>query len=173
MNNTEDYLILDTETTGLSTQDEIIELGIIDLNGQTLYHSMFNPNCLINPQAQAIHGIRLTDLQDAPNFSQEWHTIKTILRGKKILIYNAPFDLRMINQTARIHGHDTLLTNRDVNCVMRGYAQKRGIIDPKTKKPRWVKLEQALANEGIPTKQNHRATDDCLMTLALINKVGL
>jgi len=172
MNNTENYLILDTETTGLGTTDEIIELGIINMNGEVIYHSMFKPNCPINPKAEEIHGISLSSLQDAPKFSDQWHTIKNILFGKKVLIYNATFDLRMLNQTARLYGFDNLLTKFDTHCIMKSYAKYNGVINPKTGNYCWVKLEQALINEGIPSKQRHRATDDCLMTLALINKVG-
>ena len=166
------YLILDTETTGLSVRDEVIELGIIDMDGNTVYHSLFKPSCLIGAGAMAVHGITQAEVKHAPRFSEEWSKIKEILTGKTVLIYNAKFDLRMLNQTARIHGCGEMLRYRDVRCVMEGYAKHRGQMNPKTGKYRWFKLEQALRNERIPMLQTHRVIGDCLMTLALIKKVG-
>ncbi|MCL1989380.1 MAG: 3'-5' exonuclease [Defluviitaleaceae bacterium] len=168
----ENYLILDTETTGIGNKDEVIELGIINMDGQTVYHSLFKPNCPIHEKAAAVHGITLSEVQDAPQFSEEWHNIKDVLKGKKILIYNASFDTRMLNQTARIHSCKNILTKQGTHCVMTGYAKHHGQINPKTGQFRWIKLEQALKNEGISIVQSHRAIGDCLMTLSLIKKVG-
>ena len=166
------YVLLDTETTGLAAHDEVIELGIIDTDGNTLYHSLFLPNCPIGAEAAAVHGITVSDVLDAPSFADEWPKINAILTDKQVLIYNASFDLRMLNQTARIHGCGELLARENSHCVMNGYAKYNGEINPKTGGYIWVKLEQALRNEGIPTHQDHRVIGDCLMTLALIRKVG-
>jgi len=166
------YVLLDTETTGLGTQDEVIELGIIDTDGNTVYHSLFMPNCPIGLGATAVHGITVSDVIDAPRFADEWSKINAALTDKQVLIYNANFDIRMLNQTARIHGCNELLSYANSHCVMNGYAKYNGEINPKTGSYKWVKLEQALRNEGIPTHQNHRVIGDCLMTLALIRKVG-
>ncbi|MCL2560008.1 MAG: 3'-5' exonuclease [Turicibacter sp.] len=161
----DNYLILDTETTGLSARDEVIELGIVDMEGNTVYHSLFNPSCSIGASAMAIHGITQTDVKSAPRFSGEWRKINEILAGKIILIYNAKFDLRMLNQTARIYGCGELLRQEGVRCVMQGYAKYRGSY-------RAIKLEQALRQEGIPAFQTHRVIGDCLMVLELVKKVG-
>lgn len=168
----EEYLILDTETTGLGARDEVIELGIIDMEGNTVYHSLFKPGCPIGEKAAEVHGISMDQVQDAPEFSEEWSKIKAVLEGKEVLIYNSKFDLRMLNQTARIHHCEELLNWRTVHCIMLGYARYNGQRNPKTGDYRWVKLEQALRNEGIPIVQNHRAIGDCLMVLELIKKAG-
>jgi len=168
----DDYLILDTETTGLSKKDEVIELGIIDMDGNTIYHSLFKPKCQIGIAAMAVHRITLADVEDAPRFSEEWEKIKGILDRETILIYNAGFDLRMLNQTARIYNCGELLNKKNVHCVMRGYARHHGQLNPRTGKYQWIKLEQALRNEKIPISQTHRVIGDCLMTLALVKKVG-
>ena len=167
-----DYLILDTETTGIGKRDEIIELGIVDMNGNTVYHSLFNPSCPIGAKAMKVHGITPSEVKGAPRFSDEWSKIKGILNGKMILIYNANFDLRMLNQTARIYRCSEVLNQKDVYCIMRGYARYHGEWNPRTGDFRWVKLEQALHNEDVSITQNHRAIGDCLMTLALVDKIG-
>ena len=168
----ERYLILDTETTGIGANDEVIELGIIDMSGNTVYHSVFRPSCSIDPRAERVHGISLYEVADKPIFYNEFEKIKNILNGKKILIYNDDFDVRMLNQTARIHFQENLLSKSNTFCIMKSYARYNGQINPKTGRYKWIKLEQALINEGIPAFQTHRAIGDCLMTLALINKIG-
>lgn len=167
----QDYLILDTETTGVGAHDEVIELGIIDNNGTTHYHSLFKPQCPIHPRAASVHGITHFDLADAPPFSEEWAHIAKILAGRTVLIYNAQFDTRLLNQTARLHGQRDLLHSSHTRCVMLDYAKLRNEINPKTKKARWFKLEQALRDEGILMRQTHRVIGDCLMTLALVKKM--
>jgi len=166
------YVLLDTETTGISKSDEVIELGIIDTDGNALYDGLFLPSVSINPKAEAVHGITLNDLIDAPLFKDEWQTIYNILKDKDILIYNAPFDVRMLNQTCLAYDLPPLIDEEKAHCIMRGYAKYNGQINPKTGQYKWIKLEDALENHGVGVIQTHRAVDDCLMTLALLRKIG-
>ena len=48
---------LDTETTGLSSIDEVIELTIVDHDGSLLFSRLFRPLQPIPRQAQLIHHI--------------------------------------------------------------------------------------------------------------------
>ena len=50
-------LILDTETTGLGDEDEVIQLGIVDLEEWVLFNSLFRPTIEVSPGALAVHGI--------------------------------------------------------------------------------------------------------------------
>ena len=95
---------------------------------------------------------------NAPNWKEKWNEIKSLIENKKILIYNADFDVIMINSTNNIWGiQDNYSIN--CNCVMETYRLYVG-------SERWVKLSEA---SGIPT--SHRAVDDCLSVLKLINDV--
>ena len=93
------FIILDTETTGLRRTDEVIELGIISSDGEVLYEGLFNPNFDIDSKIMKITGIRNGDLCDAPYFEDEWDEIKNIISGKTIIGYNVLFDIRMLQQT--------------------------------------------------------------------------
>ena len=53
--NPDDYVIFDTETTGLRNPHPV-EISIIDLTGKTLLNSRLKPPILIEPDATAIHG---------------------------------------------------------------------------------------------------------------------
>lgn len=161
----EDYVILDTETTGLNRWDEIIELAILDMKGNTLYESLFNPLESIPNEATQIHGITNEMVQNSPSFLEEWETIWSILKDKTVLIYNSRFDVNMIYQT--LEKSDLLFCDDSFKsfCVMEFF---KDYIDSR----RWVKLSDACDLMGVEVEQNHRATDDCKMVLELIKAIA-
>ena len=61
------YLVLDTETTGRNSFDQIVELAVIDDNGICLYHSLFKPDVGFNPVARSINKIQDEELTSAPS----------------------------------------------------------------------------------------------------------
>ena len=67
-------IVLDTETTGLSTAQghRIIEIGCIEMVNRRLtgreFHRFLNPDREIDDGAVAIHGITRADLETAPRF---------------------------------------------------------------------------------------------------------
>lgn len=73
--NVENYVILDVETTGLSSDDEVVELAIIDLKGNTLYNSLIKPSMAIPEEATAIHHITNDMVFSAPKLSDEFSKI--------------------------------------------------------------------------------------------------
>lgn len=160
------YIILDTETTGLGWNDEIIELGILDMKGNVLYESMFKPNQDIPREATSIHRITDDMVKDCPNFASEWEKIWDIIRDKTLLIYNSSFDTGMLYRTLEQHG---ILLEDDFSfnsfCIMKfyqNYQQDR----------RWTSLSNACWEMGVKIEQNHRATDDCRMVLELIKAIA-
>lgn len=94
-------LILDTETTGLSGNDQVIELSVIDMVGNVLIDQRLRPSCPINPGAGLVHGITAADLVDAPTWAEMEEGFRAVLVGRPVLIYNARFDVRLLMQTAQ------------------------------------------------------------------------
>lgn len=101
--NKDNYVILDTETTGLSKSDEIVEISIIDLEGNVLFDSLVNPHRNIPPQTIAIHGITDEMVIDAPDWQAVWPQVEGVLKNKTMIAYNAMFDVRMIRQSCGNH----------------------------------------------------------------------
>jgi len=86
-------VILDTETTGLHDDAEIIELGIIRAaTGEVLYNQRFKPHGAMNPESQKIHRIRLADLTDCPRFSERIPEIRPIIESAPVIAWYADFD---------------------------------------------------------------------------------
>jgi hypothetical protein len=75
-------VFLDAETTGLSQTDVVIEVGVVDLEGQTLYESLVKPSIPIPAEASAIHGISDAMVANAPSWKAVWEALYPVLHGR-------------------------------------------------------------------------------------------
>ena len=51
-----DFVVFDSETTGLSSPVDFVEIAVVDPAGETLFDSLLKPSCRIEPRARAVHG---------------------------------------------------------------------------------------------------------------------
>lgn len=163
----DNFVIFDTETTGISAEDEIVELGIIDCQGNVLYDGMFRPERAMSTAASRVSGITDSTLVMKPRFADEFEKIVEIMDVAGVIAFNEPFDEKMFYQTAQRYGLDTAELDRifsKAHCAQQLYDQYIGYNK--------TKLELACENEGIIQVQSHRATDDCVMTLALLQRIA-
>ncbi len=121
-----DILVLDTETTGLGDDAEIIEIGIINGSGETVMNTLVKPTITIPSDATAIHGITDDDLLNAPDFSEISDELEGLIQSKILLIYNADYDLRLLRQSARKSKVRIKLEPASVRCIMLEYAEYFG-----------------------------------------------
>jgi DNA polymerase III subunit epsilon len=103
-NGTRPLRVLDTETTGLGEDAEIVELAIVDAAGVTMLHSLVRPSSAIEPDAAAVHGLSAADRTGAPTLTDLWPQVQGAIRGTRILAYNAEFDRRLLAQSAARYG---------------------------------------------------------------------
>ncbi len=164
-----DFVVLDTETTGLDKRAEIVELSIIDPHGNTLFDSLIKPKGRIPHNAERIHGISNADVENADSWPDVHEDVRNILGGRNVAIYNAEYDTRIIQQTCKLHDLDTIKFNPV--CVMLHYAKFRGEWNDFRGHYKWQKLTDAARQQGIEIKNAHRALGDCMMTLAVLNKM--
>jgi DNA polymerase-3 subunit epsilon len=162
-------LYLDTETTGLGPQDEIIEVCLLDSEGGVLLESLVRPTQPIPTDAVAIHGITDAMVADAPLWPQVWPLLQGALDVHPVGVYNAKFDSRLLHQT---HARHALTDSVDVSaffCLMLLYAQYRGEWDASRRSFRWHSLETARRQAGLPFPNAHRARDDAYLARALLH----
>ncbi|QKT20788.1 3'-5' exonuclease (plasmid) [Salmonella enterica] len=100
-----DYLIIDTETTGLDNNAEVIEIAIINMHGDVLLNSLVKPTCSIPAVVTKINNITDEMVADAPLWRDIFPVILNIIDGKKWLAWNSKFDARLIIQTGVITGY--------------------------------------------------------------------
>jgi DNA polymerase-3 subunit epsilon len=165
------YFVLDTETTGLSATDEILQIGIVDGDGATVLNQLIRPTISIPSGASAIHGLRDRDVADAPSFKEIYIGLSTLLAGQVVVAYNMDFDWRMLQQTAaRFRLPDLRMGKRD--CAMKQYARFKGLRQNNGRNYIRHKLGVAVRQEGLVVAKAHDALDDARMTLALIKKMA-
>ena len=161
LENKSKYVILDTETTGLSfSTDRVIELGIIDLDGNVLFDNLIYTDAPISYEAYKVHGIKKEDLTGKPSIEDLKTNLNSILKDKIIIGYNIQFDIDML----RASGYESIVYN-NYYCLMNTYMNYR-------KASFFYSLQNALMSENIDIKQNHRAVDDALCCLNLIKKIA-
>lgn len=160
-------IFIDTETTGFSSDDVVIEIGVVDVEGNTLFESLFKPVISIPLDSTAVHGITEAMVAESPSWKDTWGQLQPILEGRLIGMYNADFDLRMMKQTHARHWLDWTMPDNYFFCVMKLYAAFYGKMSNRGRGYQWHKLEAAGSACGIPLPNAHRAVDDALLTAAL------
>lgn len=155
----EDFVILDTETTGLGPDDQIIEIAIIDKHGNSVFNSLVKPTIPIPPESTAIHGLSDNELKDAPSWEEVWTEINEILSSHLVLIFNDAFDCRMIEQTCATYNIGSTEYKFRTQCVMEAYCEHIGTTT-------WISLENA---SGCIT--SHRALSDCRAVLSVVKDI--
>lgn len=160
---------LDTETTGTGPTDEVIEIGIVDADGTTLFESLVKPMGKVGQGAYNVHGINDAMLASAPRWMIVWPKVEAVLAGRTVGVYNADFDLRLLQQTnARYKMRWIMPQGASFFCVMKLYAQFYGERNPKTGGYRWQSLENAGRQCQLPQPNAHRTVADSLLTRALL-----
>lgn len=167
-----DFVVMDTETTGLGTDAEIVEISIINSDGTDLFTSLVRPNMPILPELVAIHGIDNGMVRNAPSWKDIHDCVMHLFTDKKIGIYNAPYDLRMIQQCSQFAGCRLPDLSRQARCVMQIYSKFVGEWSPKHGNWKWHKLSAAAQACGVDVVGAHRALADTRMALGVLKYVA-
>ena len=165
-------LFLDTETTGTGPEDVIIEVGIVDAEGGTLYDKLVNPGMPIPAESSAVNEISDEMVANADPWPRVWAEIEPILRGRAVGIYNAEFDLRLIRQSNAAHNIREALADAQTFCMMKLFAAYYGEWNPRYNGFKSQKLEFAGRSCQIDLANTHRAVDDARLTAALLRYIA-
>jgi len=163
--------ILDTETTGVGKKDQVIQIGIINKQGEAILDTLIKPTVPITDGASAVNGLTMERLEDAPSFADIFVDLSSKLAGAHIVAYNIDFDWRLLEQTSRAFGLPMFRTPHK-HCAMKQYAAYRGIWNGRRRSYRWHKLTDAAHYEKIEVSDAHTALGDVLMTLKLLEKLA-
>ncbi|MBI3958652.1 MAG: 3'-5' exonuclease [Chloroflexi bacterium] len=160
-------LFLDTETTGLDPRAEIVEIALVDHDGSLLLESLVKPTRRIPWDATRVHGISNEMVADAPTWAELWPQVQALLAGRRVGIYNAEFDLRMIQQSHAAHRVSHTAAGSNAFCIMKLYAEffgERGSYGDF----RWQSLDKAARQCGIDLLNSHRAAADARLARAVL-----
>lgn len=156
----DEYVILDTETTGLYGFP--IQIAVLSSEGDVLFDRRIKPpyGYKVEPEATAIHGITNDMLADAPEFDAVINDLNEVIAGRVLVAWNAEFDRKVMARAC--DKYDVVMRSQRWRCAMRAYNPDK-----------WTKLVEAAAAEGVPVADAHDAAGDCKMTLGVIKSVDI
>ncbi|GLV55069.1 hypothetical protein KDH_19160 [Dictyobacter sp. S3.2.2.5] len=117
-------LILASKTLTIASNEEIIELAIVDIYGQIVFNSLIKPGQPLTVTEGDLQGIPTNQLAQAPNFPEIWPQIYPLLIQNELIIYNAAFYLRSLRQEAA--RYQLALPAIVSHCMMTKYALYAG-----------------------------------------------
>ena len=120
-------IVLDTETTGISVKEghRIVEIGCIELDNliptRNKFHCYLNPERKVSEKAFEVHGYSDEFLSKQKRFHEIRESFLDFIKGKRLIIHNAEFDLAHLNNELLLSGKnkieneivDTLALARD------------------------------------------------------------
>lgn len=155
-----DWLILDSETTGLRGS-EVVNIGILSARGKVLLDVLVHPTGAIPLRVQQIHGITPEDVADAVSFPILYPVLAALVSGKRILIYNAEFDTGILAGECDRH-QLAPLPWASTQCVMLQYAAWYG---------EWDEYHGDFRRQKL-LGGDHTAIGDCRAALAVITAMA-
>ena len=117
-------LVLDTETTGFSSEtgDKIVEIGVVELINHiptsNYFHKYLNPQRSMPDSAFKVHGLSYDFLKDKPLFSDIADEFLNFIKNDPIIIHNAPFDLSFLNNELFIIGKESISTLQVIDSLV-------------------------------------------------------
>jgi DNA polymerase-3 subunit epsilon len=174
------FVILDTETTGLDDRAEAVSIGVIDHTGAVLLDTLVKPTRPITADVTAINGITNEMLVNARPFNNVIQDLYRAVAGKTIVVYNAPYDRRIIDQSFAPYiqnspggelGMMSAIWKAGWVDIMAPYAEYWGDYSDWHHSYRWQKLTVAAKQQRVPVVNAHRAVGDCLLTLGVMKAV--
>ena len=158
-------ILFDTETTGTTESDEILQLSIIDGKGKVLFNKFIKPYQKTSwPYAEKINGITPEKVSKCKTFDKYQKKIQKIFDKAEVYIaYNFDFDSRFLRQSGiRIDRRKIILD------PMIDFAEIYG--EEYNGSFRWQKLVTAAKYYGYEFKA-HDALEDIKATLFVARKI--
>ena len=165
-----DEIVIDTETTGLNPyDDELLQVSIIDVQGNTLFNSYIKPLYTDNwNKAMAVNHITPETVATAPNILEVKQEISRIINSAHTIIgYNVDFDLGFLSNIG-IRNENAAIVD-----VMEDFADIYGEWSEQYGCHKWQKLTKCAEYYGYDwgTDIAHDSLADCKATLYCYKKI--
>lgn len=174
-----DFVIysVDTETTGLKSEtDEILQLSIVDEQGNVVFNEYFCPSYHLSwDEAEKINHITREMVVDKPTIKERLSEINAIFaRCNAIVGYNTGFDLAFL-KAAGVEIPKVAVI--DVQQMYMGFVAEFGEWDWEHNRPKWRSLKQCVEfcryewnGEAHDSLADARAAMACYFKLAMVHK---
>ena len=172
-NQNDEYIVFDTETTGLNPKDdEILSIGAVKIKGNKIITSetfeVYVKNSKeINAKSIEIHGIRECDLKNATDVEKAIEDFLHFIGSRPLIGYYLEFDVAMINKYIKPMFGITL-PNKMIE-VSEIYFEKEITLIPQGNID--LRFDTILKNYDIPNMGVHNAVNDAIMTAMIYLKL--
>lgn len=161
---TREFVVLDSETTGLKDPIGFVELAVADPEGNALVNTTVRPKLPIESGAAKVHGYTADNLEGAPAFKEVYPDLLDAISGRRVVVYNAAYDRKVFDTEVGMLGARGLLSGRHIpawECAMGWLAQYVG----EPSKRGGYKFQKLPGGD-------HSALGDCRATLEVIQTIG-
>lgn len=163
------YAVIDLETTGLDARTcEVLSVGIVHVDQGVIpagsaFYSLVRPSRLPDRETIIIHGIRPTDLREAPTPDQVAPAVMDALAGRELVAHVAQIEDEFLTRWLGPLGFRLPRAFIDTDALTRLYLlRSRGLtIDGH------VGLGAAAGLFGLPEHARHHALGDAMTTAQL------
>src|SRR6266851_1081536 len=161
-----DYVILDTETTGLKKPAEICQIAVIDNYGRVLIDRLVKPVMGIPLDASRIHHILNEHIANSPSWVEVLPQIMAHISGKNVIVYNATYDRMMfhLSDEAWQLPRRNYASESNWICAITAFSEYRGEWSDYFGNYRWWKLADACRYMDVVISDEHDAQGDCALT---------
>ncbi len=165
-----DVIFHDHEFTGLEHYDRIVESCFINLKGDTLFHSRFNPEQAMSKISSRLTGINTNELFSEPDLRSHWQTIFNLINGRKIVSWGASIDERMLRTASEIYetpfvDETEFLDLHPIYIKLNSeWSEDKGRFE-------WMSLKNAATKENVYKNAEHSAISDTKMVLGVFNNL--
>lgn len=162
---TMEFAVFDTETTGLGSEDRIVEIAVLVLNDELVpqgptWQTLVNPGGSGPVGASHIHGIVRSDLDGAPSFDDVAEDLAGLFEGRVLVAHNLKFDRRMLMQECERTGRQLGLDGPSIDTLRVSW--REGMPG---------RLGALASYLGVPPTSAHRAAADVATTVAVLQQM--
>lgn len=165
-------LFIDTETTGKRPIDVIVEIAVVDIQGNIIFNSLINPKRRIPKDSTKIHLITNQIVENAPTWPEVWTFLETVFKDRLICSYNIDYDWRLLKQSTKRAKMQWHLKNSSTFCVMKLFAYWYGEWSNYHKDYTYQSLEFAQKYCNIKGGPSHRALNDALGCVSVLKYIA-
>ena len=161
MSDPRDFVVFDTETTGMPPSARLVEIGALKVRGNNIvdrFESLVFPECPIPAEVIAIHGITDTDVADAPLATKVIPEFLEWADGRPLVGHNVVFDAGILAAECVRLGMNA--PHNRTFCTLRS-ARKH--LQRKSHS-----LSNLVEELNLPAAEHHRASADATHTLNLL-----
>jgi DNA polymerase-3 subunit epsilon len=163
------FAVLDFEATGLDfARDHVLSFGVVPVEEGRVrlagaVYRVVRPPVPLSAASVRVHGIRPSELADAPPLEAVLDELVDALRGRLLVAHAAGVELGVLDRIRRLHGRPRVRRAIDVLDLADEVARR----DPASPAPPSERLSAVAELHGVPVVRTHHAFSDALTTAQL------